>query len=149
MKRTIYQLFSSLKIMLKINSFCISGICSFYRLFLTKCNFLFPDWSWPPHSKYYFSIWEHLLNHICVTEALNRCQKGLNMVLNNRFSQPYSKYPVWARAYVRSRLCLVYSTLHTVKETFRLFMTWINPVLHKILQHFRQFFKAGRGKIRK
>jgi len=38
-----------------------------------------------------FFIWKHLLNHICVTEALNRPQKPPNMVLyHSKFSQPYS-----------------------------------------------------------
>ena len=32
---------------------------------------------------------------------------GTNMVLNVKFSQPYSQYPVRARAHVRSRLYLV------------------------------------------
>ena len=30
--------------------------------------------SWPPHSNDRFCIWRHLLNHICVTEALHRPQ---------------------------------------------------------------------------
>ena len=52
--------------------------------------------------------WKHLLNHICVTEALNRPQKPPNMALYHcKFSQPYSQFPVWAWAYVRSRLSLV------------------------------------------
>ena len=31
--------------------------------------------SWLKHSNDRFCIWKHLLNHICVTEALNRPQK--------------------------------------------------------------------------
>ena len=42
--------------------------------------------------------WEHLLNPILVTEALNRPQKGPNRVLNGKLSQPYSQYPVRAQA---------------------------------------------------
>ena len=41
------------------------------------------------------------------TEALNRPQKGPNMVLNCKFSQPHSQYSVRARVSVRSRLILV------------------------------------------
>ena len=52
----------------------------------------------------------HLLNHIFVTEELTRPQKPPNMVLyQGKFSQPYSQCPVWARAYVQSRLSLVRS----------------------------------------
>ena len=36
--------------------------------------------SWPPHSNDHFCIWKHLLNHIWVTEALNRPKKVPNMV---------------------------------------------------------------------
>ena len=64
--------------------------------------------SWLPHSNNCLCILKQLLNHICVTEALNRPQKTLNMVLyHGKFSQPYSQYAVWMRAYVRSRLSLV------------------------------------------
>ena len=37
--------------------------------------------SGPPNSNDRFCIWKHLLNHICVTEALNRPQNPPNMVL--------------------------------------------------------------------
>ena len=40
-------------------------------------------------------------------EALNTPQKHTNMVVYGMFSQPYSQYPVRARADVRSRLSLV------------------------------------------
>ena len=50
-----------------------------------------------------------------ITEALNRPQKGPNMVLNGQFSQPYSQYPVQALTYVRSRLCLVLVAHCTLK----------------------------------
>ena len=53
--------------------------------------------SWPPRSYDFFCILKHLLNHICVTEALNRSQKPPNMVLyHGKFTQPFSQYPVWA-----------------------------------------------------
>ena len=64
--------------------------------------------SWPPCSNNRFGIRKHLLNHILVTEAINRPQKSPNMVLYGMLSQPYIQYPVRARAYVRSRLSLVY-----------------------------------------
>ena len=51
--------------------------------------------TWPPCSNI---IWKHLLNHTGVKEALNRPQKRPNMVLIGKFSQPYSQYPVRARA---------------------------------------------------
>ena len=60
--------------------------------------------SWPSRSNDCFGIWKHLLNHIWVKKALIRTQKRTNMVLYSMFSQPYSQYPVRARAYVRSRL---------------------------------------------
>ena len=64
--------------------------------------------SWPPCSNNRFCIWKHLLNHIWVTEALSRPQKPPNMVIyHGKFSQSYIQYPVWAQAYVRSRLSLV------------------------------------------
>ena len=52
-------------------------------------------------------LWKHLLNPIWVTEALNRHQKGPHMVLNVKFSEPYSQYPVRAQAYMHSHLALV------------------------------------------
>ena len=53
--------------------------------------------SWLQHSNDRFCIWKHLLNHICVTEALNRPQKPPNMVLyHGKFSQRFSQYPVCA-----------------------------------------------------
>ena len=61
----------------------------------------------PPHSINSFGISKHFLNPIWVTEALNRPQKGPNMELNSKFSQPYSQYSVQARAYVPSCLSLV------------------------------------------
>ena len=53
--------------------------------------------------------WVHIyFNHcmVSVTEALNRPQKGPNMVLNGKFSQPYGQYPKRAQAYVMR--CLFY-----------------------------------------
>ena len=65
--------------------------------------------SWPPHSNDRFLIWKHLLNHICVTEALNRPQKPPIMVVyHGKFSQQYIQYPVWARPYVQSPPSLVF-----------------------------------------
>ena len=77
--------------------------------------------SWLPHSNNRFWIWKHRLNHICVTEALHRPQKPPNLVLyHGKFSQPYSQCPVWARAYVRSRLpSLVSIVLKTLHYYFR------------------------------
>ena len=49
-----------------------------------------------------------LQNPMWVTEALNRLKKGQHMVLNGQFSQPYSEYPVRARANVRSPLSLIF-----------------------------------------
>ena len=46
--------------------------------------------SWLLRSKDPFGIWEHLLNPIWVTKALNRSQKSPNMVLKDKFYQPYS-----------------------------------------------------------
>ena len=61
--------------------------------------------SWPQHFNDCFCIWKHIFNHIWVTEALKKPQKTPNMVVNHgKFSQTYSQYPVWARAYMRSRL---------------------------------------------
>ena len=48
------------------------------------------------------------MNHLRVTEALNRPQKEPNMVIYGVFSQPYSQYSVRARADVRSRLFLAF-----------------------------------------
>ena len=49
--------------------------------------------SWPPHSNDRFCIWKHILNHICITEELNRPQNPPNMVLyNGKFSQSYILY---------------------------------------------------------
>ena len=68
--------------------------------------------SWLPRSNNRFCIWKHFLNHIWVTEAKYRPQKPPNMVLyHGKFSQPYRQCPVWARAYVRSRLSLVLQVL--------------------------------------
>ena len=39
-----------------------------------------------------------LQNPMWVTEALNRPQKCPNIVLNGKFSQPHSQYPVQAQA---------------------------------------------------
>ena len=44
---------------------------------------------WLQRSNYRFAVWKHNLSHIRVTEALNRPQKGLNIVLNDKFSQIY------------------------------------------------------------
>ena len=52
--------------------------------------------SWPPHFNDNFGFWEHLLTPIWVTKEWNRPQKGLNMVLNGKFSQPYVEYLVQA-----------------------------------------------------
>ena len=90
--------------------------------------------SWPPHSNDCFCLWKHLLNHICITEALYRPQKPPNMVVyHGKFSQPYSQCPVWGRAYVRSRLLslvvmslsrqLLFKTLY-MQGNFD-FWTWI------------------------
>ena len=43
-------------------------------------------------------LWKYFLNHTWVTEVLNRPQKRPHIVLIGKFSQPYSPYPVWARA---------------------------------------------------
>ena len=42
-----------------------------------------------------------------MAKGINRPQKGPNIVLNGKFSQPYSQYLVQARAYVRKHLSLV------------------------------------------
>ena len=54
--------------------------------------------SWPPRSNDRFGVWNNLLNPLQVTEALNRPQKRPNMVLNDKFSQPYSQYSLRAWA---------------------------------------------------
>ena len=60
-----------------------------------------------PRSNERFGIWKPPLNHIWVTEVLNRPQKCPNMGLYFMFSQPYIQHPVRARGYLRSRLSLV------------------------------------------
>ena len=65
--------------------------------------------NWPPRSNNCFCIWKNLLNDLCVTDALNRPQKHPKIVLYGMFSEPYSQYPVQARAYMRSGLSLVFS----------------------------------------
>ena len=80
-------------------------------MYLTKTNVfdqIKDNVSWLPSFNDNFSKWKHLLNSIWVTEALNRSQKGPNMVLNGKFSQPYD-HPVWVQAYVQNRLFLVNS----------------------------------------
>ena len=64
------------------------------------------SWSWCSNDQ--FGKWKHLLNHIWVNATLNRPQKHPNVVLYGKFSQLYIQYPVRARAYVRSRLSIVY-----------------------------------------
>ena len=77
--------------------------------------------SWLSHSNDRFCIWKHLLNHICVTEALNRPQKPPNMVLyQGKFSQPYSQYPVWARV----RCGAVYFPLYNIFEWRKKIESW-------------------------
>ena len=70
-------------------------------------DFFLDNLSWLPHFNDYFGIWKNIFNPIWATGELNRPQKGLNMVLNVKFYQPYSQYPVRALAYVRSRPSLV------------------------------------------
>ena len=58
-----------------------------------------------PRSFWYMGTpFEPYLDHY----GINGLQKGQNMVLNGKFSQPYSQYPVHARVYVRKRLFFVY-----------------------------------------
>ena len=52
----------------------------------------------PPRSNDDFGKWQYILNPLCVTNALIRPQTGLNMVLKDYFSQPYSEYDVCAWA---------------------------------------------------
>ena len=55
--------------------------------------------------------------------GINRPQKPPNIVLYHiKFSQPYSQYPAWARAYVRSRLSLVIFSLHQYHYKMILFL---------------------------
>ena len=54
---------------------------------------------------------EPYIGHWGIKEA----HKLPNMVLYGKFSQPYSQYPVWARANVRSRLSLV---LHYIRNIY-------------------------------
>ena len=44
--------------------------------------------SWSPCSNNPFATWEPIVNPVWVSRALNRPQKGLNIKLNGRFSQP-------------------------------------------------------------
>ena len=57
--------------------------------------------SGPPHSNDRFCMWKHLLNHIWVTEALNRPQIGCCMVcfLNHIFSILYKHRPTCGAVY--------------------------------------------------
>ena len=99
--------------------------------------------SWLPHSNDCFCIWKHLLNHICVTEESTRPQKPPNMVVYQcKFSQPYSQCPVWARAYVQSRLSLVVLLMCTYsqnlkKKLFNLVENWVR----KHFFHYIDFTK--------
>ena len=77
--------------------------------------------SWAPRSNDRFGVWKHLLNHMWVTEALNRPQKRPNMVMYGKFSQPYSQYPVRARTYVRNRLFPCWS--------LNIDNTWKSPII--------------------
>ena len=63
--------------------------------------------SWLPCFNDHFGISKHSLNPIWVTKALNRPKKRPTMVLNGKFSQPYSEYPVpaWAPGGAVHPLC--------------------------------------------
>ena len=72
-------------------SYIISSF--FWDSLLTKINGFWPDWkklSWPRFYDNHFGIWETLLYLISVNEALNRPQKGLNIVLQGKVAKPYS-----------------------------------------------------------
>ena len=66
---------------------------SLWVSFLTKTNVLFDqmedNMSWQQSSNDRFGKWIHILNTICVAEALNRPQKRQAMVLDGKFAQPY------------------------------------------------------------
>ena len=52
-----------------------------------------------------------------IYKSINRLQKGPNIVINDKFSQPYGQCPVRARAYVQSRLSLdIYKYSYQLKE---------------------------------
>ena len=83
--------------------------------------------SWSPRSNDHFDICEPILNPIWVPGAWNRPQKGLNIEINGKFSQPYSQYPVWAQAYVRSRLpSLSFAQRYMTSDLHRVLLPWAN-----------------------
>ena len=71
------------------------------------------------------------MNHIWVTEALNGPQKGHNMVLNGKFSQPYSQYPVQARASGGAVYPLCVSALRDSLQAHPTTNSWRKPCRSK------------------
>ena len=110
--------------------------------------------SWPPRSNDRFIIWKPLLNHIWVTETLNRPQKHPNMVLFGMFSEPYIQYPVQAQAYVRSclfpcsrhhsvLLIKIHSPYYTMK--FTLFTMLQLAIHHSCGHHTQMNYESNYG----